>query len=310
MLRQNKYLILFFPILLSQTLIAQDYTEALFSFYFGRLPSARAEALGTGMVASDAGPFASFHNPAAVCLNRGLTLGASHASPLYLLRDAGYMFFGATYELGPFGHAGLSMYRLNLDEESNITGPGGPDELFETFEPSTTRFSITFAKETLKNLYAGVNVSQVRDKPHDDTFSAIQIDLGLLKTIELDTNQRLSLGANLFDLTHSKIFYLDETQKDALPVILNIGGSWQMSTGRSALNTFDLHTLSFLVQVEYQHLLNSDYYDGLKGGAELGIIERIYPRCGLYRQDRNDYGFPEINKDVLEDFTYGIGIAQ
>jgi hypothetical protein len=53
------------------------------------------------------------------------------------------MFFGATYELGPFGHVGLSMYRLQFDDESIITGPGGPDELFETFEPSTTRFTIT-----------------------------------------------------------------------------------------------------------------------------------------------------------------------
>jgi hypothetical protein len=31
---------------------------------------------------------------------------------------------------------------------------------------------------------------------------------GLVETIELDTNQKLSFGASLFNLTHSKISYL------------------------------------------------------------------------------------------------------
>jgi hypothetical protein len=31
----------------------------------------------------------------------------------------------------------------------------------------------------------------------------------------LDTNQRLTLGASLFNLTHGKISYLDETQRYA-----------------------------------------------------------------------------------------------
>ena len=160
----------------------------------------------------------------------------------------------------------------------------------------------------MSDLYVGANIGLVQDKVLTVTASTMQIDLGLLRSFKLDANQRVLLGVSLFNLTQSKIAYLNDEQKDALPVILNAGGSWQMLTGHTALNAYEVSTLSLVFQLEYQYLLNSDYHNGFKGGLEFGLVDMLFLRIGGYQQDINDYGNPEFNKDALKDFTYGVGV--
>jgi hypothetical protein len=242
-------------------------------------------------------------------MNRGLTVSAAHSGPLPFLPEASYNFIGATYELGSFGHVGLSIYRFDYGEDflTIVRGPDGRPVPVGRYTPATTLFRLTFAKAVLKNLYTGVNIALLRDKLLE-TASLMQFDLGLLKILELNTRQRISFGASLFNVNHGKLSYTADTQKAALPVILNVGGSWQIATGRTTLNTFDLNTLSFIVHLEYQYLLNSDYYDGFKAGGELGLIDMIFLRMGTYYQDVDDHGLPESNKSSIGDFTYGLGV--
>ena len=309
----NRYslriLTLFLLVFVTRELYAQDYQEALGFFFLQRQPSAKAEAMGQGLVASESGGFASFYNPAGITLNKGLKVSLSQNGPAYLARDANYKFVGVTYQLASFGYVGLSMYRYNWGEFV-ITGPDGPDPL-GSYNPTTTLFRLTYAKEVLSDLYVGANIGLIRD--NRDTVptvkaSTMQIDLGLLRSFKLDANQRVLLGVSLFNLTQSKIAYLNDEQKDALPVILNAGGSWQMFIGHATLNSYDVSTLRLVFQLEYQYLLNSDYHNGFKGGFEFGFVEMLFLRIGGYQQDINNYGNPEYNKDALKDFTYGVGV--
>ncbi len=61
-------------------------------------------------------------------------------------------------------------------------------------------------------------------------------------------------------------------------------------------------------QFEYHDLLNSAYHTAIRTGAEFSYLEMIYVRLGSYKENKDDYGFSESNKNTLSDFTYGLGI--
>ncbi|MDZ7364100.1 MAG: hypothetical protein ONB46_25805 [candidate division KSB1 bacterium] len=294
----------------SGIVIAQDYRDALNHFFLGRQPSAKAEAMGKSMIATATGAFSSFYNPATISQNEGLFISASSATPFYLADHADYKFIGATYKLGNYGVLGLSLYRFSFGESIATTSMTNPAAQGGKFTPTTSMYTLTFSAETFKNLYFGMNVNSVRDKGAA-IGKSYPIDLGLLKIFNCSKNQKISLGASLYNVTNSKILYdVNDNRdiKEALPVSFHAGASCQLFWGSSKLNSFELNTFGILLQLEYQDLFNSKFHDGFRTGAELSFIEIIYIRFGLYREDINDHGFPAVNKNNLTDFTYGLGI--
>ena len=296
--------------------VGQDYNGALELIFFGRQPSARAEAMGQSMITGEGDAFGAFYNPASIGQNKGLVLSTSYASPYYLATEANFKFLGATYELGKYGVLGLSLYRFSLGESLLITTETNPDGTNETFTLTTSMYSLTFSTEILKDLHAGLNFNFVRDKL-GITGKAYPIDLGLLRVFYFRGRnvQRVTVGASLYNLINSNIEYdgvgdifSNVITKQALPRTLHIGASYHSSFGKSQLNSIDLNTFGILLQVEYQDVLNSKFYNGFKAGAELSFIDMLYLRFGYYNIDRNDFGLPASNKDKITDFTYGFGV--
>jgi len=290
--------------------IAQDYRDALNHFFLGRQPSAKAEAMGKSMVTTATGAFSSFYNPASISQNEGLFLSTSYATPFYLADNANYKFIGATYELGNYGVLGLSLYRFSFGESIFTTSMTDPAAQGGKFTPTTSMYTLTFSAETFKNLYLGINVNSVRDKGAA-IGKSYPIDFGLLKIFNFSKNQKINLGASLYNITNSKILYDFNDNRDikeALPVSFHLGASCQLFWGNSKLNSLELNTFGILLQLEYQDLFNSKFHNGFRTGTELSLIEIIYVRFGLYREDINDHGFPAVNKNHLTDFTYGLGI--
>lgn len=289
--------------------IAQDYGGVLDYFFLGRQPSAKAEAMGKAMVATGTDAFSSFYNPASISQNKGLVLSTSFATPYYVADNANFIFIGTTYNFGKYGVLGLSFYRFSFGESIFITSETDPTAQDDKFTPTTSMYTLTFSTETFKNLYLGINVNFVRDKGVE-TAKSYPIDFGLLKVFIFGKSQKISLGASFYNITNSKIVYdvNDNRIKEALPISFHLGTSYQVFLGNSELTSAKLNTFGILLQLEYQDLFNSRFHDGFRVGAELSFIEVLYVRVGLYREEINDYGFPDVNKSNLTDFTYGLGI--
>lgn len=290
--------------------MAQDYRGALDYFFLGRQPSAKAEAMGKSMVTTEAEAFGSFYNPASISQNAGLLLSTSYATPYYLADNANFKFIGATYELGKYGVLGLSLYRFSFGEPIFTTSMTDPTAQEDKFTPTTSMYTLTFSTETFKHLYLGINFNFVRDQGAV-IGKSYPIDLGLLKIFNFSKNQKISLGVSLHNITNSKIVYDFNDNRDikeALPISFHLGAAYQLFWGNSKLNSLELNTFGILLQLEYQDLFNAKFHNGFRTGAELSFIEMLYVRFGLYREGINDYGFSDLNKNNLTDFTYGLGI--
>ncbi|KAA3655747.1 MAG: hypothetical protein DWQ10_16955 [Calditrichaeota bacterium] len=296
---------------MSSSAAAQDYNDALDYFYFGRQPSAKAEAMGKAMVATNADAYSSFYNPAAISLNQGRTASTSYASPYYGFNDANYLFAGITGEWGDRSAVGLSFFRFSFGESQSMSSVQLPDGPGETFTPAVTMYTLSLSSRIVHNLHAGINLNYVRDEGYFDD-ATLPIDIGLIQTFHLTENQNLKFGASLFNINDSKL-KLEEigvyTQEAALPISFRTGASYQLLWGSSTLNATPIKTYGVSWQVEYVELLNSDYYSGIRTGAEFTFMEMVSMRLGYYNENRNDYGYPESNKDELSDFTYGLGVA-
>ncbi|MFQ5602749.1 MAG: PorV/PorQ family protein [bacterium] len=300
---------------LAGDLLGQDYNGALEKIFFGRQPSAKAEAMGRSLVATSADAFSAFYNPASTSLKPGWLISASYAGPYYLADKADYTFIGATYHFGNLGVLGLQLFRFSFGEPLFVTDINDPNAQSEKMTPTTSLYSLNYSRETIKDFYVGINFNLVRDKLVD-TANSYLIDVGLLKIFRFHQRhssvKSVSLGASLFNVSNSKMvsdFGPDRKITEILPRTLHVGAACQFFWGRSQLNSVELQTFGLLLHVAYQDLLNSKYLNGFQTGAELSFLQLLFVRLGYYRTDQDDFGFSDTNKNHLSDFTYGFGIA-
>ena len=155
-------LVIMWAVMLSCNAFSQDYRDYQFEFFFGRQPSAKAEAMGQAAVANHDGAFTAFYNPAAMIRNKGLNVGYSYASPYYLADEADYTFFGATYNLGRYGAVGFNRFRLSFGEQLVSEDPS--DSFVRPFTPTTTFYTFSYAIEIKQELAVGVNLNLYRTK--------------------------------------------------------------------------------------------------------------------------------------------------
>jgi hypothetical protein len=80
--------------------------------------------------------------------------------------------------------------------------------------------------------------------------------------------------------------------------LLRIGPAHRSWHGR-------LRTLGLLCHLEYQDVVNSDYYDAYKIGGEVHILEVLALRTGYYYENRSEL---EGGDDWVGETTYGVGL--
>lgn len=273
-------------------------------FFFGRQPGARAEAMGKGYASID-GDLATVHfNPAGIATINNFELNTSYTPPDYYSTNAYYTFYGVGLRQSKYFQLALSRFHFDFDKTPVLNA---------NKTPFTERNTLTISSEPVHNLFVGINGNYFVWQPGIDKASAtIYLDLGVIKKFNLSTgnvSQSINLGSSISNVNYSHVnaTFSGITSKYDLPVITRYGANYQVSIGKCFLAD-TLNAMGLLLQSEYQMLLNSKYRSAIKIGGEIMILEMLAIRIGFYEEKVCDFGFPDYNKNKIEDLTYGWGI--
>jgi|GEM_PF-1914659 len=276
------------------------YRGVFSEMFFGRQPSARSEALGRAQVAVGGELFASYYNPAAAASLAHFTAGSAFASPYYL-EASRYDYYGAALPLGRYGTVGFSRFFFDRAPES-----AQYDDAIVERRDDTALYSMNYALRIGHWIDAGVTVHLFRRLMSEPDFEwdmrGWPVDIGLFRAVSLGESGSLQLGASLSNLNGVKVGI--ENQRDALPQILRLGGSYIANFSEDRVEPL----MRLLVTGEYQALLNSDFHRAWRVGLEALLWEVLALRVGGYRESLDDHGIAR-NPDALTEFTYGAGLV-
>lgn len=279
--------------------------------FFGRLPSARAEAMGRSYASIDGDMTTAFFNPAGVATIKGLEVNGSLASPLYLLKKAKYDFASVGYKMNDRLIIGLNRNHFSFGEKMNYIDING--NIVGTNTPYETNYCLTIASQPIKNLFLGLNTNYFIWQPMDKRATTLHFDFGVIKKFQFKQKETIShsanLGASIVNFNYGKITldYMGSKIKEDLPVIGRFGANYQFNLDKHLL-VDTLKTLVFLIQGEYQDVFNCEYESAIRTGAELTILDILSIRAGYYKETTYDYGIPSVNYDHISSLTYGIGL--
>jgi hypothetical protein len=317
---------------ISCNVFSQNYNGTFQEFFLGRQPSARAEAMGRGLSAVTGDPLSYYYNPAGIASLKGLNLSGSFASPYYFYEEGKYNFFSASYKIDRYGTIGLSRdyFDYGFDNEFVITDEYGNVIGAETYDPALTGYRLTLSSEVIKDLYVGANVNLLHSggKPeltvgnetgggNNDVF---YFDLGAIKSFNIKSKKldhKFNIGSSLMNATFAEYSSVDADQGDPLPVIFRIGAAYNLSVDDKNISP-KLNSYNFVVNLEYEDLLNSKYYSGFHGGVEFTFLEIISLRAGYLTMENESYStvldtagnvisYQKVGFSANE-FTYGFGL--
>lgn len=290
-----------------------QYNDGLFHpFYFGRTPNARAEAMGKAFASIDGDLNATFYNPAGLSNITGLEVTGGYASPFGSLYDSYFFQGGAGYHLNQFLQFSVSSVQFRID---NVIFRDIEGNIIDEKNMSIKNYTLTLASEPMERLYVGLNMNYfLCDLAFDNPLKTVYFDLGLIRKFILSENMAnkhsASLAVSVCNLNSAKASgkaINDIDLDESLPIIARYGANYQFSLDKKMLLT-NLTTIGFLAQAEYQDLWNSGYHSSMRYGGEIRLLEILALRAGYYTEHIDDYGYPEVNKNKIEDFTYGFGV--
>jgi hypothetical protein len=290
-----------------------QYNDGLFyPFYFGRTPNARAEAMGKAYASINGDLNATFYNPAGLSNITGLEVTGGYASPFKLLHDSYFLQAGAGYRLNQFLQFSVSSVQFRND---NVILTDIEGNILDERNMSIKNYTLTLASEPIERLYVGLNMNYfLCDLAFDNPLKTVYFDFGLIRKFILSKNMAskhsASLAVSISNLNSAKASgraFNDIDLDESLPIIARYGANYQFSLDKNMLFP-NLTTIGFLAQAEYQDLWNSGYHSSMRYGGEIRLLEILALRAGYYTEHINDFGYPEANKDKIEDFTYGFGL--
>lgn len=276
----------------------------LFAF-FGRQPSAQAEALGqTGVTYHNwinpaagfsstvntaytfATPFSywddTYYQNASISslVMPALKLGAAYLNATKDWKDGGYIDYksisklSVSYQLNNNFFAGINFnYIYNwLNKEIKVTTP---------LQPLGTGESIKLSEE------------------------AWSADFGVLQKFSLPgcVNQQYIIGASCQNAVATKLDYSFGDYEEELPVILRAGGSWLYDH-----STNDWFDFALQFHYQYQRLLNSSMREKNSFGLECTLQKLLSLRGGYYNEVGRAHLY-QINHSTSYELTYGAGLV-
>ncbi|MBK8981609.1 MAG: PorV/PorQ family protein [Ignavibacteria bacterium] len=314
-----KNVIRFFAVLIVlinyQDSFSQNYKGTLSELFFGRQPSARAEAMGRGFVSVTGDALSYFYNPAGTASLQGLSLSGSFTGKYYLLDSAKYNFFSASYKIMDYGTVGFSRDYFTYGHEVVITDEFG--NITGSYEPYVTNYRLTLSSEVIKEFYVGLNLNLLKNNTGSEVSvgnersnngDVFYFDLGVIKSFNIKSgklNHLLNAGSSLINVNSASFSSVDASQKDKLPVIFRIGASYDLSIDDKNIIS-KLNSYNILLNLEYMDLFNSKYFAGFHSGMEFTFLEILSLRGGYYTQKITE----ECSncKDKINEFTYGLGL--
>jgi hypothetical protein len=294
---------------LSISVFPQTYNDFAQEIFFGRLPSAKTEAMGRILTLNFDSYFISQSNPANLAATKGIAGFYSHSSPLYGYNEATYNYAGVSYNNATVGAFAFNFLSFKTGMTFYVTEEGGP-EIIGTFEPGMDLYTLTYANEIAQWFSFGINANLfINHLGEDQSFTGTFFELGLSRDFHLISDSQIkddiSIGTQLKNIFNQSFSAIDEAQADAFPSIFRVGIS--NTTEYTDTDAYkNSYLLGFTLGIEYQNLFNSDYRTAYKAGAELSLLDILFLRGGFYHETTIDYGFNLTGK--LEEFTYGLGL--
>lgn len=299
-----KKIIILLSFVLYNSIFAQQYNDFAQEIFFGRLPSAKTEAMGRVLTLNFDPYFVSQSNPANLVSTKGVAVFYSNSSPFYGYNDATYHYAGVSYNSTTIGAFAFNFLLFNSGPTIFIPAWGIP--FTNPFEEKRYLYTLTYAYE-IKNWFSfGLNANLfVADFGTDETFSDTFFELGLSRNFkiiqDLEIKDDLTIGTQLKNIFNQSFSAIDEAQSDAFPSIFRIGVSNLFEY--TDTDVFEkAYLFGFTIGLEYQDLFNSDKRTAYKVGGELSFIDIIFLRGGYY----NERIFS--SKGELNEFTYGFGL--
>ncbi len=296
--------------LLAGSAVAQNYEESAVEIFFGRLASARTEAMGRIVTLDYDSYFVSNSNPANLINSSGVALFYSHSSPFYLAKDLNYHFAGATYNSNKYGAFGFNVAVIDYGMISYYTGANYPD-LPLKYRGIRTIYTVTYANGINGLLNYGVSgnlfVDGISpDKNYQSTFFEIGISRSFTLINNSNINYNLIAATQIKNVFNQAMEYPSDylSQKEYFPSIFRFGMSNSIQYSDQSLYP-KAYLVGFILGFEYQDLLNSQYRTAFKIGSELSLLDILFFRAGFYNEKQVMY----VNsKDKFESFTYGFGV--
>lgn len=299
-MRKFLILLLFFVPALTNA----QYKGLLYESFFARQPGARAEAMGKAYASIDGDLTTVFFNPAGISSIRGLEVNGSYTPPSFYLTEAYYTYFSAGVKVNDYLRLSFSQFQFNLGETN----------LMQSARVYTRNNTLTIGSEPIKNLYLGLNANLlVYETGVLGLTRTFYLDLGAIKKFEFLKTESyahsVNIGASVSNFTTSVLTF-EKSQYSSvseLPVTGRFGVNYQFLLDKKLVRP-ELETLRLLIQGEYQNVFNSEFYAAYRTGGEILLFEILALRLGFYKQEEDDYGFPDVNYDEISAVTYGLGL--
>jgi len=211
--------------------ISNDYKGSFTEIFFGRLPSAKTEAMGKILVLNFDPYFVSQSNPANLVSTKGVAVFYAYSLPFYGYSDATYNYAGVSYNNPKMG--ALAFNFLVFTSGSTILFPGMINPLDTYSEEIRYLYTLTYSnsiKDWFSFGFSGnlfVHYSRVEpivgigQVPSEQTFSSTFFELGLSKNLSLADESQIK-DELTFDTQLKNIFNQspDEFVYEPFPVIL------------------------------------------------------------------------------------------
>lgn len=273
--------------------------------FFGRQPSAQAEALGqTGVT------YHSWTNPAAD-FNHAVNASYTFATPYSYWYDTDYHYSAISSPIIPDLKLGVAYMNVSNDW---IVGDYVDYKSISKLSASYQLKNNFIAGISLNYLYNWLNKEIKVTTPLQPlgTGESIEVseegwsaDLGILKKFSLPgkSNQHFVLAASCQNAVATKLDHSFGDYEEELPVILRAGGSWLYDH-----STNDWFDFALQFHYQYQTLLNSSMRDKNSLGLECTLQKTLSLRGGYYEQLGNKYEYL-ISDVAFYELTYGAGLV-
>lgn len=213
-----KKIIILLSFVLSNLILAQQYNDFAREIFFGRLPSAKTEAMGRILTLNFDPYFGSQSNPANLVSTKGAAVFYSNSSPFYGYNDATYNYAGVSYNNPNIGAFAFNFLLYNSG--STIIIPGGGVPFTTPFEEKRYLYTLTYSNKIKDWFSFGINVNLfVADFGTDQTFSDTFFELGFSRDFNLIQDSQiindLTIGTQLKNIFNQSFSAIDEAQSDA-----------------------------------------------------------------------------------------------
>lgn len=302
-----KILLLLVLTFTGDSLRSQSYNGAFFESFYGRNPSARAEALGRCGVSLIGDPFSHYANPASLATIYGGIAGIAHSSGYYASPEAKFDYLTIAYRFSKAGTFGIMIEEI---EPGHVDSSGTIPSIPELTATRTSYDRIYYSRSITQSLYWGIGMAFLQPSYSYNPVSANGMqreiddvgggfDVGLLKCFIFHTDRnfhQLDVGVSL-----SNIFIFNY-ESSALPSPVGQPSVLRVGASYSFTKNYDIQAG---LTTEFEDNLNSDYYEAIHSGLELTFFEWLVLRAGYFAQDLRDC--EDCNTSVSQ-FTFGLGI--